>query len=161
MEQNIQQCKECIKKIKKALDESGYNCIKTGDNILCKTPRRSTITTVNKVPLLMDKSSSAATCICPLNAAGTIDKNNNCTCSGVCNVPQSSCPVCSGSSNGTGNTYYGSADHLYRIMPTDIYNGIFLHVILLQGEHVDLKMTFGYDKDAIQELINTINFLVG
>lgn len=170
MELNVMKCQDFMDKIKKSLQDSGYNILKVNNNVLCKTPR----TSVNKykysngtnLPCLTDATSSSARKYqCPKNTSGCIDESfTNCTCSGACNIVPGDCPLHNGSSNNNSNTNlgsYGKSDCLFRIMPTDIYNGIFLHAIFLHGEHTDLKMTFGYEHEDIMKIVETINFLVG
>lgn len=152
-EQDKLQCKECIKKLKKKLEENGFNILKVNDDILIKTSRRS----------VLNRSVSVATRAhsCPVNAAGSIT-NGSCTCSGNCTIESKNCPVCNGTANSGNNTSDSNNNSvcLFRIRPTDIYNGIFLHAITLYNEECDLKMTFGYDTEAINQIMAVLNFLV-
>lgn len=158
-EQNVMECKECIKKLKKKLEDNGFNILCVNDDILIKTPRRSVLSRTNS----LTTSSCKIREKCPHNAAGAIDTTNKtCTCSGNCNIEQSKCPVYNGSLNNgnSSNSNNSNSVCLFRIRPTDIYNGIFLHAITLYNEECDLKMTFGYDSVAINQIISVLNFLV-
>ena len=150
-EQNVMECKECIKKLKKKLEDNGFNILCVNDDILIKTPRRSTLNT----------AAVATKYSCPVNSAGSI-MYGSCTCSGNCTIESKNCPVCNGTAN-SGNSNFINASNgnsLFRIRPTDIYNGIFLHAITLYSEECDLKMTFGYDSVAVTQIINVLNFLI-
>ena len=142
------------------------------DDILCKTPRKSTLTTnyeYNSSSTIGVSTSAVEGYTCPMNAAGHINKHKcSCTHSGTCTVHHNNCPIQNGSINndsssnsGSGNAAYSGNDCLFRIMPTDIYNGIFLHAIIIHGEHCDLKMTIEYNDKCANEIVNIINFLVG
>ena len=157
MEQNIAKCKECIKKLKKKFEENRFNILKVNDNILLKISTDSLNTSINTSVSNVNK-------ICPINPAGCIHDNHSCTHSGNCHIDHSKCPIC-GNNNGN-NTSGIPSDiqkerlSLFRIRPTDTYNGIFLHAIILYGEECDLKMTFGYDDESISQIIETIKFLI-
>lgn len=174
MEQKVFECKDCIRRIKRKLEDNGYNILKVDDNILCKTPK---VLTQNNTEVITYASSRTVTgTTCPVNMNGCIHPNKtSCTYTGNCTVDSSKCPIHgnnnnnnsdnSGSSSNTGNNTSGinnNSECLFRIMPTDIYNGVFLHAIILRGEHCDLKMTFIYDEDnTVKDVIDVINFLVG
>ena len=159
MVQQITKCKDSIKKIKKLLDDNGYNVLHVDDNILCKTPRKYVL---NKGII------NSTSCKLLISYGGNQSKLcGYTTCPyTACSIPKEDCPLFKGSgsnegSSNTSNIAYNSDDCLFRIMPTDIYNGIFLHVIFLHGEHCDLKMTFDIDNDSLKDIVNVINFLVG
>ena len=164
MVQQITKCKDSIKKIKKLLDDNGYNVLHVDDNILCKTPRKSIL---NRGVTNLS-TTNATSCKLLISCGGNQSKlcgYNTCPYTG-CSIPKKDCPLFNGfggneGSSDTPNTAYNSDDCLFRIMPTDIYNGIFLHVIFLHGEHCDLKMTFDIDSDSLKDIVNVINFLVG
>lgn len=174
MEQNVVECKDCIRRIKKKLEDTGYNIIVINDDILCKTPKKSTQVTTGGTLATYTSSRALSGTTCPLNTAGCIHSNGkSCTHSGACHVDSSKCPIHGNNNNSNSNTGNNSnsnegtleaissySDFLFRIRPTDIYNGIFLHAIILHGEHCDLKMTFSYDTDKVNDIINVINFLV-
>ena len=161
-EQNVLECKECIKKLQKKLEENGFNILVINDDILVKTPRKLTLTTRTATSTTICNTKYS----CPYNCSGFIDcGDKSCTCSGNCNVDHSKCPVCNGSvnegnSSNSNNTSSDNGTCLFRIRPTDIYNGIFLHAITLHNEECDLKMTFGYDLNAVTQIINVLNFLI-
>lgn len=171
-EQDKLQCQECIKKLKKKLEENGFNILKVNDDILIKTPKRTVmINSMNYNNYNNDTTAIAvATNRCPVNSNGCINvSNNTCTYPGTdCGVDKHNCPICNGSlNNGNGdssNTDSNSSNNnsvcLFRIRPTDIYNGIFLHAVTLYGDECDLKMTFGYDTTAVNQIISVLNFLV-
>ena len=169
-EQNVCECKECIKKLKKKLEENGFNILVVNDDILIKTPKKLSVK-------LLSYNSDSATAVglpkqkCPVNGGGYID-HTNCTCTYMgnnCGVDKHNCPICNGTINNSGNSSNSSNNNtdtsnsnsisLFRIRPTDIYNGIFLHAVTLYGEECDLKMTFGYDLKAINQILSVLNFL--
>lgn len=101
-----------------------------------------------------------------------------------CKLPSVHCPMYNGNNNSnigtnTGNNTGSSNDsevegditteellealtvgnYLIRIRPTDTYNGVFLHAIMLHNETCDLKMTFDYGDKAVQEVVDTVIFL--
>lgn len=163
MDPNRKLCEESIKKIEKRLNESGYKIITTNYNILCKTPR--TGKTVSK-KLVYPNNNTAVTVVtkaCPCNSEGSINEyNHSCTTSGSCTVPKNDCPLMNGTLNsGTNINSYNKSDCLFRIKPSDTYNGIQLHAVILHGETCELKMLFNYNSDGIKELVDVINFLVG
>lgn len=137
MEQNIQECNEAIKKIEKKLTQSGYNIILNKNNILCKTPK-AFINTLS-------------TSTCPSY------KNGKCVTTNTCD--RADCPLHNNSNNQT-ITSYSKNDCLFRIMPSDLNTSISLHVIILHGETCELKMSFDYDNDGVQKIVDVINFLV-
>ena len=164
-EANVCECRECIKKLKKKLEENGFNILKVNEDILIKTPKRR---------VSLDNQADICTAIaanyhkkCPVGH-GSIDvMNNTCTYVGSdgCGVDRHNCPICNGMNSGnSSNSNNTSSDNnsisVFRIRPTDIYNGIFLHAVTLYGDEFDLKMTFGYDTTAINQIISVLNFLV-
>lgn len=166
MNQNKMKCIQAMDKIKRNLDNFGFSNIMTNDkmNILCKVP--GDYSSNNKVSGATSISTSIVT-TCPhsLKETGcpyTVCKYPNSTCHFHSNTGNDSSADNSDSSVSEGllevsGIYYSS---LFRIFPTDIHDGLFLHVIKLHGETCDLKMTFSYEDTAIVEIINIIKFLV-
>ena len=180
MKSNIFECSNAMNKIKKKLEVGGYNIINVDtynslssiSNILIKPtkPVKYAVSTARSSSDIATSTASSSQKVCPFNAAATIDMVRcSCTYTGECKVNHTNCPLMNGSISGGGNTSSRntattnatSGDFLVRIAPTDIHNGIFLHVIILHGEHCDLKMTFGYDSNGIKNLLETIKFLIG
>ena len=164
MDPNRISCEESIKKIEKKLNEYGYKIITTNHNILCKTPR--TGKSVSKKLVYPSDNTTAVTAVtrvCPCNSGGSINEyNHSCTYAGSCTVTKNDCPLYNGSLNSETNiSSYNKSDCLFRIKPSDTYNGIQLHAVILHGETCELKMLFNYNTDGIKELVDVINFLVG
>ena len=166
MNQNKQECIKYMDKVKKQLDSLGLSTIMTSnkENILCKVPgdykNSNTGTALNTSYSIANTCPHAATSnACPYtvckypNAACHHHNNGNMSDGSTSNTDNSNNCVLSG----TLETYSGS---LFRIMPNDIYSGLFLHAIKLHGETCDLKMSFDYSDDAVKELVNVIKFLV-
>lgn len=132
-------CLDAIKKIKDKLDNLGFDSIIVNNDILCKG-------------LKYQKSSSS----CPVGA------NSSCTCPHtVCIAPHATCP---NNIKNTGNvgpliTSVSDSDTLFRVRPSDIYNGINLHVIKLRGEISEFKMLFNNQTEGIAQIIQVIQFL--
>lgn len=103
-----------------------------------------------------------------------------------CKLPSTHCPMynqnqntgnnTAGNGNNTGNNSTNSSgenndnedglldtlhcnNYLIRIRPTDTYNGIFLHAIMLNNETCDLKMTFDYGSQGVRDVVDTVIFL--
>ena len=167
MEQNVRECEECIKRIKKKLDELGYTTIMFGNNILCKSSKLSLSAFNRKKTLASTTVTSTSNCRCKYNP--TVDYTKGCQFQNTCKVDFSNCPLhCVGgtgsSGSGSGNTsddtdYYGDYDCLFRIKPSDIQNGLNLYAILIHNELCELKMLFEHNRTGEQDLINTIKFL--
>lgn len=154
----------CMDKIAKKLDNLELQYIMTSDreNILCKT-YSSVSFNDNAVNGGTTNTPSTST-TCPHSSSGTCPHP-------VCKYPKAQCQY--HMAKQMGNTYGVTEEVdasitlstklpecLFRITPTDIYNGIFLHVIKLHGEKCDLKMTFSYGDNGASELVNIIKFLV-
>lgn len=164
-QENYYKCLNALKDIKSKL-EINYSTLMVNNDILCKTHDKNVVATAS---LPRDYNSKWNITVCPV-ASGTINKTTcSCTHTGTCETPKNECPVC----NGTipkptpdtnivpvGKPSSKKGECLFRIMPTDIHNGIALHAIILHGMTVDLKMIFEYTNEGVIQLVNTINFLV-
>lgn len=157
MDQNKSECLRCMEQIKRRLDNLGLSTIMTSnkENILCKSTGEESLNSTKSI------STTNLASKCP---SMTVDGKCPHT---SCKYPNASCHI-----HNTGNMS-GSNDttllpsvletcgcSLFRIMPTDIHSGIFLHVIKLHGEMCELKMTFDYTDTGVTELVNIIKFLV-
>ena len=159
--------KECMNKIKRRLEELKINFIMTTannrDNILCKIPGLSDNSNDTKV---VTTGATLPATTCPY-----MHSNSTCPYT-ACKYPGVQCHkhnpnTGNGSSVDSGNSSTSGALEaimiprcsLFRIMPTDTFSGIFLHVIKLHGEICDLKMTFEYTDTGVADLIDVIKFL--
>ena len=157
-ESDKMKCLSCMDKISTKLDNLRISFFMTSDrnNILCKTYGDVSFNIINSG----NNSTNNGATICP-DCLG----NNHCPHS-ICTHPKAKCHFSNARQLGNIlDTIEDNSDDkfmscLFRITPTDIYNGIFLHVIKLHGETCDLKMTFKYDEAAATELVNVIKFLV-
>lgn len=175
LEQNVKECIETIKKIKKKLEQNNVQYIIVKNDILCKFTNGSKILNVN----LINKSSISNNSnikYCRLKDNTTTAKNNcttyqDCPYNSNCYVSPSDCPLYGNNSNtgnpGSGETEdsgntnnYVSGDYLFRIRPSDTYNGIVVHGIMIKGEHSDFKMLFDYGDNAPQEIYDVLRFIV-
>ena len=168
--QDKQKCIDCLKNIKKLLINNGYKVFEIDDeNILCRTPKnalsRTQVTSSNYNTSLV----SISGIICPANSQGVIDKDTKtCTCSS-CSIHQSNCPlgdICNGSNNSSSdnntsnNTSGNNSDNLFRVKVSDNYFGINVHAIILRGEMCELKMSFDFNKESVQHVVDVIEFLI-
>lgn len=157
MEQNVRQCEECIKRIKKKLDELGFVSIMCNNNILVKASKSSISNAIKN-----GGSSVTSNCKCKYNAS--VDLTSGCNVQATCTVAKTNCPLCNGSLSGSTNTsngsYLGDYDSLFRIRPSDIQNGLTLSAIMLHGETCELKILFNHDREGEKMLIDTLIFLV-
>lgn len=158
-DQDKLKCLACIDKISTKLGNLGLSFFMTSDrkNILCKT-----YGTVSFDGIVNNESSNTGATTCPHSTSSSCPHT-------VCKYPKASCHYhnahnIGNNSNNTDDDTNKLPDKftgcLFRITPTDIYNGIFLHAIKLHGETCDLKMTFNYDEAGATELVNIIKFLV-
>ena len=157
-------CLVGMDKIKKKLNNLGLNCIMTSDreNILCKSYGDASFDNVSNSSTNNSTTLPSHNYVCP-DSIG----HSHCPHT-VCKYPKAQCHMHSAyqigneSNNPEGDTSNKLSEKftgcLFRIMPTDIYNGIFLHTIKLHGETCDLKMTFSYDD--IDELVEVLKFLI-
>ena len=140
MNQDLHKCIAAMDKLKKNLDNLKIESLITKDkmNILCKVSSKRNLTR------------STPKVICP-DTTPTKCPHSECKHPGfVCN--HKATPI-----NDKEFDYaYGT---LFRIMVNDIHDGLFLHVIKLDGEKCDLKMSFNYDGSGIAEIIEVIEFL--
>jgi hypothetical protein len=136
MNQDLHKCIAAMDKLKKNLDNLKINSLITKDkmNILCR----------------VSPVSSATRAICP-------DITNNGCPHTKCEHPNFTCNHHSKYNYDTEFDY--AYRTLFRIMVNDIHDGLFLHVIKLDGEKCDLKMSFKYDDSGIAEIIEVIKFL--
>lgn len=162
MEPKRQECFKCMDKIKKKLDGLGLSNIMTSDkeNILCKVYGGDN-TNINTAAATADTYSGK----CPYSNFSSCPYTS-------CRYPNSTCHHHSAENENNSNSNNDStlsdnlkvfeiySDSLFRIMPTDIYTGIFLHVIKFHGETCELKMTFEYTDNGVEDIINTIKFLI-
>lgn len=160
-------CLACMDKIKRKLDSLGLNYIMTSDreNILCKV--YGDVSFGNGGNDSTNNGNGATQLpshvhVCPhslnhTNCPYTACKypNMKCHIHNATQLGNTSSDIEGETSNETSAKFTGS---LFRIMPTDIYNGIFLHAIKLHGETCDLKMTFSYNKD--DEIVRVLKFLI-
>lgn len=162
-------CLACMDKIKKQLDYLGLNYIMTSDkeNILCKVYGDVSFGNSGS----NGSNTSEGTTTLPSHIHVCPDSLNRTHCPHTaCIYPKAQChlhsaPQIGNESNNTEGetTNKVSAKFtgcLFRIMPTDIYNGIFLHAIKLHGETCDLKMTFDFDDNGAIEVVNVLKFLI-
>ena len=142
MNQDLHKCIACMDKIKRKLDENNINNLITKDkmNILCKVSPKGTTKTLPSA-------------ICP-------DITKTGCPHGSCTHPNF---VCNDHKNKNNVKYDKEFDYayrtLFRIRVNNIPTGITLHVIKLDGETSDLKMSFSYDDEGSTELINIIKYL--
>ena len=170
MNQDKAKCLDCMDKIKRGLDAFGFRCMMTSnkETILCKVygdePYNTGTNTV--VSSSYTVATTPTTCPVSMNSTGTCPYT-------ACKYPNATCHL-----HGSNDNDSSSADNndneiagkletigkfsgcLFRIMPNDIYTGLFLHAIKLHGETCDLKMSFEYNENSIVEIINIIKFLV-
>lgn len=159
MDQNVKECTESIKRIKRNLEELGIDYIINENDILCKLSKFS----LNKKILKLNTSNTNCKC-----NGSIIDTSKECPYKVGCNVSISECPLhihkcnCSNNSTNVSTGNYSNIDYdcLFRIKPSDIQNGITLYAIMLHGETCELKMLFKPNKNGEKELIDTILFLV-
>lgn len=166
--QDKQKCIDSIKNIKKQLVLNGYNVFAIDEeNILCKTPKRVNTVSNNTITGSTTTAVAVTGNCCPYNPSGSI-KNNVCTCNGNCNVSPSDCPIFNGNgssnNNSSSDTNSGTTDstaiNLFRIKTGDTYFGINVHAVILRGETCELKLSFGYERDEVQHIVDAINYLV-
>ena len=163
-------CLACMDKIQTKLGNLGLSFFMTSDreNILCKT--YGDISFDNGSSNGSSNNGNGTTTlpshvhVCPHSLNHT-----NCPYT-ACKYPNMKCHIHNAAQLGnTSNDTEGETSNvtsakftgcLFRIMPTDIYNGIFLHVIKLHGETCDLKMTFSFGDNGATELVEIIKFLI-
>ena len=150
MEPNKKQCLDSMRKIEDKLKESGFN-IKVLKNsrysdILCKGTKNKVISS-RSLRSVYNCSLSRSNC--------NITIDSDCPYQSGCTDIQN-CPL--HNTNNNSSSISGSSDCLFRIRPTDTYNGIFLHAIKLNGETCDLKITF--NSNTVEEIVETINYLI-
>lgn len=151
MEPNKKQCLDSMRKIEDKLKESGFS-IKVLKNsrysdILCKGTKYKVISS-RSLRSVYNCSLSRANC--------NITADSDCPYQNGC-ADIANCPLHNMNNNNSSSTNTGS-DCLFRIRPTDTYNGIFLHAIKLNGEICDLKITF--ESDTVEEIIDIISYLI-
>ena len=161
-DQDEMKCLACMDKIMAKLGNLGLSFFMTSDkkNILCKTYGYVSFDAITGGATTNTPSSSTTTC--PHSIAGSPCPYT------ICKYPNAQCHYHSALMIGNASNNTSDEDLtcnrvvgcLFRITPTDIYNGIFLHVIKLHGEKCDLKMTFNMDDSGASELVNLIQFLV-
>lgn len=149
--ENKKLCLDTMRRIEDKLKEAGYN-IKILKNakytdILCKGYRSNIISSKS---LRSTYNCALSRTNCNISADSDCPYQNGCTDIG-------NCPLHNNNANNNSSNKNGS-DSLFRIRPTDTYNGIFLHAIKLNGETCDLKITF--NPDTVDEVIETINYLI-
>ena len=175
MDQNKQKCIECMDKIKRVLDSTGFATFMTTnkENILCKysssdsinvnndnnnsNNNTNTVAVISSCPVARSSAKcpypkciypSSATC--HLHSANKEDNNDSNNSSSDNNT----------NFVGLGETIDKYTGSLFRIRPNDIYTGLSLHAIKLHGETCELKMSFDYDDNGVLEIVNIIRFLV-
>lgn len=185
---NKPKCSDTIRKVHDKLEIFGYNMLYHSkyDNILCKT---SDVTAESVEEILDNNSDDEKSAVYIIRKKCSMVQTGNCSatisnsiCSHTgCKLPSKHCPMYNQNTGniGGGNNSNTSGDnsskdessisnsellealynYLIRIRPTDTYNGIFLHAIMLNNETCDLKMTFNYGDDAVQEIVDTVIFL--
>lgn len=169
MNQNKHECIKYMDKIKKQLDSFGFDSIITSnkENILCKVPGDFKAT--NNSTAIVKTTGVGLTTTCPHTASSACPYT-------ACRYPNATCHHHNHNIGNVGNNNNGNNSNndndgaleaigvcscsLFRIMPTDIHNGLFLHVIKLHGETCELKMTFECSDDGATELVNVLKFLV-
>ena len=167
-------CIACMDKIKRKLDNLGLQYIMTSDkeNILCKV--YGDVSFNNGGNETGNSNISGGTTQLPSHIHVCPHSLNQSNCPyTACKYPNMKC-YCHNAADLGNNSNNTESDNnssntespakftgcLFRIMPTDIYNGIFLHAIKLHGETCDLKMTFNFDDNAATELIEVLKFLI-
>ena len=149
-DQNKPKCIASMDKIKRKLDVLGVNSIITRDkeNILCKFDSSWKLSN-NDIKSCPAVTSNASCC-----------SHSTCTLPIQCELHRNNGNNSNDENTTTESNTISSDDSLFRIVPTDIYDGLFLHVIKLHGEVCELKMSFDYSDEGITELIDVLLFLV-
>jgi hypothetical protein len=164
MNVNQPECQSIIEKLKTRLQDN-YDVIyiKNSLDLLVKTNPNTKIPVGVVAPTTNTLPSTGTINVCPMNTNASIT-NNTCSCHSECASSSSMmCPLNknNNTSNDTNFTKpYSKGECLVRFMPTDVYNAIFMHVIILHGEHTDLKMRFDITEQGVVQMIETLNFLV-
>lgn len=163
MEQNALECQECMKRLKKKLDELGYaNIMYHNNNMIVKASKRLLSYASKNGRGIKISMLATSNCKC---RGSVIDESVGCPYKTTCNVDKDDCPLNNKNCNcdpSTDNSsrFTGNYDCLFRIRPSDIQNGIAFHAFILHGETCELKMLFEHNSNGINEIIKTLEFLV-
>ena len=148
MEQNKAKCLDCMEKIKRRLDETGFSTFMTPDkeNVLCKVSANGLANTTKLVYSNTNTSNTTCPHVTATSCPHTACKYPNVKCSHHNHI--------NSDNNDYNNTLESTVsigdNSVFRIMPNDIYTGLFLHVIKLHGEICELKMSFEYNENGKQ-----------
>lgn len=163
MNANKAVCLAGLKEVKEKL-QNNYDVILIDEKTLLVKPNPNTMIKINtSVPSSNTLPATGTITVCPMNSNASIS-GNTCSCHSECSSTSSHmCPL--NKNNGNNNMAniikpFSKGECLFRLSPTDTYNGIFLHAIIIHNESTDLKMTFGYDDKGVIQMVETINFLV-
>ena len=165
MNSNKAKCIEVLNTLKTRLSNN-YDVIMTDEDLLCKTGKiiKPIINTNTNNNL---NTAYPTVKICPIDNKAIIDWGTcNCNCHSTCNSANTTnCPLNKVNKQPTSihpvpNKLNKSNECLFRLRPTDINNGIAMHVIILHGEVCELKMTFEAGEKGAVQIVEVINFLV-